>query len=318
LAPTAVGPIALASMLFFAGASRFLLDYRRDSRAESLLFGCLALLFGVAELMVTYSVPWDARWWMWHALRLLAYMLVLGYMVRGYQSMVFDLRVSLAHTRDAEEAARGSERQLRRVMEQRERMAQDLHDGIIQTLFALSLSLERCQRLVTTDVEEVGRQLSVGVQGLKAAIRDLRVFIGGLDPPLSDVRELEAALALQVRLLNASSDLQIDVRVDRSVADCVTPEQASHILYVAREALSNALRHARATRGTIALEPRNGHVRLTVEDDGVGFAVAAAASGEGLKNMAARAAKINGTLTVTSQPGRTCVIFELPRERVYA
>jgi signal transduction histidine kinase len=318
-APTAVAPVALASLLFLSASLWFFLDYRRGRQGERLLFAGLTLLFGVAELMVTYSVPWDPRWWFWHGLRLLAYMLVLGYLMRGYQQMVSELRISLIQTRQAEEAVRQNEQQLRRAVEQRELIAQDLHDGIIQTLFAMSLSLERCQRLVATAPQEVSRHLALGVQSLKAAIRDLRVFIAGLEPRITDGQGLEAALALQVRLLNASGDLHIDLRVDPAVADVVAPAQAAHLLHVAREAISNSLRHAQATRVDVTLDRRGDRIRLEVKDDGIGFVGERAQSGEGLKNMTARATKLNGTLTVTSRPGDgTRVVFDLPVERVYA
>jgi signal transduction histidine kinase len=318
-APTAVAPVALASLLFVATSLWFFAEYRRDRWPEMLLFAGLTFLFGIAEMMVTYSMPWDARWWFWHGLRLLAYMLALGYLVKGYQQMVSDLRVSLTQTQQAEEAVRRNEQHLRRAIEQRELIAQDLHDGIIQTLFAMSLSLERCQRMVTADPEEVARQLGIGAQSLKAAIRDLRVFIAGLEPQVTDARELEAALALQVRLLNASGDLHIELRVDPGVADAVTPMQATHLLHVAREAISNSLRHARATRADVTLDRHESRVRLRVKDDGVGFVVDGAQAGEGLKNMAARAAKMKGTLTVVSRPGDgTQVVFDVPVERVYA
>ena len=106
-------------------------------------------MFALAEVMLTYSMLWDSRWWFWHLIRLAAYLLVLGHVVRGYRRMVADLTVYLERTTRAEETLRRSEQHLRRVLEERERMAQDLHDGIIQSIFALGLNLERCRRLVT-------------------------------------------------------------------------------------------------------------------------------------------------------------------------
>ena len=102
------------------------------------------------------------------------------------------------------------------------------------------------------------------------------------------------------------------------VADVVTPGQAAHLLHVAREAISNSLRHTRATRAGITLDRHEDQIRLEVKDNGVGFVVEGAQHGEGFKNMVVHAMKLNGTLTVTSRPGDgTTVIFELPAERVY-
>ncbi|HNP30736.1 MAG TPA: histidine kinase, partial [Nitrospirales bacterium] len=152
--PTAVAPKSFASMLFFAGSLRFFLDYRTSGRSEDILFASLALMFGLAELMFTYSVIWGSRWWFWHFLRLLTYFFVLGYVGRGYLATVSELRSSLIQTQQAEQASRQSEQQLRTVLEARERLAQDLHDGVIQSTFALKLNLERCQRLIPQNPQE--------------------------------------------------------------------------------------------------------------------------------------------------------------------
>ena len=132
---------SLACMLFFAGAVHFLLDYQSTNNSEDVLFASLALMFALAELMFTYSTIWDGSWWFWHLLRLLAYLLVLGYVGHGYLKTVDDLQNSLIQTKQAENT-------LHQVLDEREHMAQNLHDGAIQTIFAVNLSLERCQRLI--------------------------------------------------------------------------------------------------------------------------------------------------------------------------
>ncbi|WP_447979382.1 sensor histidine kinase [Candidatus Nitrospira bockiana] len=319
-APVAVAPTSLAAMLFFAAAVWFLREHRRTGSPESYLFCCLALLFGLAEVMFTYSLLWDARWWFWHLLRLMAYTLVLGYMVSGYRHMVRDLQASLAQTRRAEEAARSSEQHLRDALEARERLAQDLHDGIIQSLFALGLSLERCQRLAPKDPDIVAAQLGQAAVELKRVIRDLRGYLAGADPITVDGRELEAALVLQARMMASSHDLQVALHVDPRAAASTSPEQATHLLFVAREALSNCLRHAQAHRAALTLEVVDHQLRLVVEDDGLGFEPAAhTEGGSGLKNMAARAVKVGGRLDVTSAiGGGTRVALTFPMEGVHA
>ena len=85
---------SLACLLFLAGAARFLDDFRRSGRSDDYLFACLALLFSVAELMFTYSALWDSGWWFWHALRLMTYVLVLGYVSREYLQMIEEARLA--------------------------------------------------------------------------------------------------------------------------------------------------------------------------------------------------------------------------------
>lgn len=318
--PTAVAPQSLACLFFLAATLRFLLDYRRSGKSEDYLFASLALMFGLAELVFMYSVPWDTRWWFWHLLRLLACLIVLGYVGRGYFLMISNLKDSLAQTRQAEVTLRRSEQQLRQVLDDRERMAQDLHDGSIQSIFAAGLSLERCRRLITTDPKEVIRQLGTAIADLKLVIRDLRGYIVGLEPPISNGRELEAALASLVRSMDSPHQLQFMLQVNSLAADRVTPAQAAHLLSVTREAMSNSLRHSAARTGRISLQLHEGLVRLLVEDDGVGFHASSVQElGHGLKNMEARARRLGGRLEVMSEPGHgTRVVFDLPQEPVHA
>ena len=317
-APAAIVPTTVASLLFLLSAVRFWRGYRRANTSEAYLFACLALVFGLAECMFTFSSLWDVRWWFWHLLRLLGYSLVLVFMVNGYQRMLVDLRLSLAQTRKAEESARGSQLHLRQVLEDREGMAQDLHDGIIQSLFALTLNLERCQRLARTQADEAIEQLGLAVASVKTVIRDLRGFIGGLRPEIADGCGLAEALATQVKSIQAVSDLKVSMRLDPAAAQLLAPEQAMHVLNIAREALSNALRHAKAHTVSLVLEREPTGVRLMVEDDGIGIQAGAPQEGEGLKNMAARAARLHANMHVSSEPGRgTRITCELPMETVH-
>lgn len=317
--PTAVAPQSLAAMGFLAAAWRFLLDHRTSAKPEDYLFASLAFIFGVAELVFMYSVPWDSRWWFWHVLRLLACFLVLGYVSRGYFRIVSELERSLAQTRSAEQTARRSEHQLRRLLDERERIAQNLHDGSIQTLYAISLGLERCQRLIGVNPQELAGHLKASVADLKQVIRDLRGYLLGIEPPISTGRELQAALADLFANMERPHELRFHLQVDPAAADLVTPEQAPQLLAIAREAMSNSLRHSGARTGALALRLEEGAVRLVVEDDGAGFAASAEPQGHGLRNMAARAGKLGGRLEVRSSPGHgTQIVFDLPKEPLHA
>ncbi|HXF93794.1 MAG TPA: sensor histidine kinase [Nitrospiraceae bacterium] len=312
--PTAVAPQSLACLFFFAATLRLLLDYRRSGEPEDYLFACLALLFALAELVFMYSVPWDARWWFWHLLRLSACVLALGYVTCRYLRTISDLEASLVQTKRAEETLRRSEGQLRQALEDRERIAQDLHDGAIQSLFATTLSLERSRRQAAIDPTESVRQLDSAIADLKSVIRDLRGYLGGAEPPLSGGREFETALNALVATMEGPHRIHFDLRVSPAAADRVTPGQAAHLLAIAREAMSNCLRHSAARTGTVSLYLHDGNVRLVVEDDGVGFQTGAAhEQGHGLRNMDARARKLGGRLTVHSEPGRgTRIVCDVP------
>lgn len=314
--PTAVAPQSLACLLFFATTLRLLLDYRRSGHAEDYLFACLALLFALAELVFMHSAPWDARWWFWHLLRLSACALALGYVTSRYLRAFSELETALAQTKQAEETLRRNEQHLRHALDARERMAQDLHDGAIQSLFATTLGLERCRRLAAVDPDESARQLDSAVTDLKSVIRDLRGYLVGTEPPLSNGREFEAALRALVARMEGPHRIHFDLRVDPAAADHITPEQAAQFLAIAREAMSNSLRHSAARTATVSLQRCDGNMRLIVEDDGVGFRTDTLhEQGYGLRNMDARARKLGGRLAVRSEPGHgTRIVCDLPLE----
>ena len=318
--PTAVAPQSLACLLFLAAMARFVLDYRRSHRLEDALFASLILLFAMAEFVFMYSIPWDNRWWFWHALRLMASVLALGYMTHSYSQVIADLNASLSQTLHAKETLSQSEERLRQALDERERMAQDLHDSTIQSLFAIGLNLERSQRLVSSHPIDVSAQLSTAVAGIKDIIRELRGYILGAEPPVLNGRSLEVALASMVDDMNNSRQLNFRLDINPVAADQLTPEQAAQLLPIAREAMSNSLRHSSARTGALTLQLHDGDVRLTVEDDGVGFNLKTAQGtqghGHGLNNMQTRVRKLGGRLEVMSEPGRgTQVVCDLPREK---
>ena len=306
--PTAVAPQSLACLFFFGAGAKLFLEYRRSHRPEDYLFASLALMFGLAEWVFMYSIPWDGRWWFWHGLRLTAYLLVLREIARGYLQIISELRTSLEQASRAEEA-------LRRSLEDRERIALDLHDSIIQSIYSVALGLERCQRLLSDRAKDVMAPLGTAIADLKAVIRELRGYLVGLEPPISNGRELEAALTALVGRIAGPAQAAYRLEVDPLVADHVTGEQAWHFLAVAREAISNSLRHSAATSGRIELRLEVGYVRLIVEDDGKGIpALAPQAPGHGLRNMAARARRLNGRLEIVSHPDQgTRIVFDLPK-----
>lgn len=279
----------LASGLFAAGAARFLWDFEKSRKLEDYLLACLALLFAAAEYMFSYSALWDSHWWLWHFLRLLAYVLVLGYIGRGYLETVANLRVSLIETRNAETALRLSESQLRQSLDERERLARDLHDSIIQSIYAIGLRLSECRRLIVKDAQQAVQQIGVAVSEINAVIREVRLYISGIEVNITNGKELEAGMAALIHTLDGAQALRFYLQMDSAAAERLTPFQATHLLFIAKEAMSNSLRHSQARNGGVSLKLGEGVVRMIVEDDGVGFDSRVAADGHGLKNIRARA-----------------------------
>lgn len=317
--PTAIAPKSLACIFFLAGAMHFFLNYRSTRKFEDGMFACLALMFGLAELMFTYSTMWDGPWWFWHWLRLMAYLLVLGYVGQGYLSTLSELQISLAQTKQAEESVRRSEQQLRDVLDERERLAQDLHDGAIQSIFTLGLSLERCQRLIPKNPKEAISKIGDVIADLKVVIRDLRNYISRRESDSEHERPLEEAITSLVRTMNHSAPFNFHVHIDPTAVRQLTHEEATHVLYILQEAMSNSLRHAHATSGTVSLHMQDAVVRLEIEDDGRGFDIALEQShGYGLRNMAARARRLGARFELMSEKGKgTHIIFDIHKKESY-
>jgi signal transduction histidine kinase len=318
--PTAVAPTSLASLLFLGAAVRFFVAFRRSGQQEDYLFACLSLLFGLAEVMFTYSRMWDSVWWLWHLILLTAYLWVLGYLSRDYLQTISGLRVALAQTKRAEEAMRQSEQQLRTVLEERERISRDLHDGIIQSIYAIGLSLNGCRRLLGEQPKAAAQPLTQAIDDLNVVIRDVRNYIIGLEPQVTSPEELEASLASMVRMMGADHAPSFSLTVDPQAAKQLNSEQALHLLYIAREAMSNSLRHSQARCGSVLLQLREDAVRLQVMDEGIGFdPTALLEQGQGLRNIRARSQKLGARYEVISSPGKgTQVVLDIPLENTHA
>jgi signal transduction histidine kinase len=187
------------------------------------------------------------------------------------------------------------------VLEDRERIAQELHDGVIQSLFAVGMGLQAAGALAR-DPEIVRDRLTTAVDDVDRVIRDLRNYIFGLGTGLAD-RELSRALHHLADELRRGSDLGIRVEVDPEAAAALA-SQAAEVIQFAREALSNAVRHSGAATLSVVLSRANGSITLEIEDDGKGFDPAAAEGvGHGLGNLRSRAESLGGAFELGSEPG---------------
>jgi signal transduction histidine kinase len=194
-----------------------------------------------------------------------------------------------------ERAQAQEEREQLVVLEDRERIARDLHDVVIQRLFATGMELQSA--VPHTTRPEVARRINNAVDALDETIRDIRRSIFELRTPLgaslrADLRDTVQAAA---GALGFRPVLETSGPVDSAVPDDVVPE----ILAVLREALANVARHANATSVRISVRAADGRVAVCVEDDGIGADPARARGG--LVNLRDRAADLGGTFDV--RPG---------------
>ena len=208
------------------------------------------------------------------------------------------------------------------VVEERERIGQDLHDGIIQSLYGLGLSLEDVPELMTDDPADAKARIERAIEGLHLAIRDIRNFIFDLRPErLADVGLVGglATIADEFRL-NAMVDVELETD-DAPYAE-LSPEVTDQLIQIAREALSNVGRHAHATRAVVSLSADrelgdDERIVMVIADNGRGFDPEARRSADhrGLVIVRARVHSIGGRLAVASQPGQgTRIEVSVPRD----
>jgi signal transduction histidine kinase len=194
----------------------------------------------------------------------------------------------------------------RLLAEDRERIGRELHDGIIQSIFAAGLRLESSLPLVEEQPGEAQRAIRAAMASLNGTIGNIRDYI--FDLQRSDGhRELEAVLGELVRELQLDTYLEVEYKV-RGERCCRLPAaRAEQIVQIAREALSNAVRHAEAQRVSVRLAYEGHRILLAVADDGVGLTSSPGPSGSGnghgLANIRKRVEVLQGELNLESVPG---------------
>ena len=239
----------------------------------------------------------------------------------GRVTMVLGASTDITERKRIEEALRQRERDLRTALEEREQISQDLHDDILQSLYAIGLGLETCRPyLKNGQRRKVMNSLERAVGQLNGVMQEIRAFITGLESDLWRDRDLSFAIRTMVHALAQPRETRCRVSIDPLVGRTLTPEQGIHLFGIVKEAMSNSLRHARAKHTTVSLRRVKEGVRLTISDDGVGFTPArVSGTGHGLVNMASRAAKVGAKFAIFSKPKQgTRVVLDLAKEMSHA
>jgi signal transduction histidine kinase len=190
------------------------------------------------------------------------------------------------------------------TLEERQRLARELHDSVTQALYGVTLYAEAAARLLSVgDAELASDHLREVRQTAQEALQEMRLLIFELRPPVLEQEGLVAALETRLEAVEGRSGLETEFIIE---GDVRLPTDIEEGLYrIAQEALNNALKHAQAKCITVHLRQERQSVTLEVGDDGIGFdpSTAREQGGLGLPGMEERAARLGGRLTVSSRPG---------------
>jgi PAS domain S-box-containing protein len=222
--------------------------------------------------------------------------------------------------KEAEDALRKRERQLRRAIAQRSRISQDLHDGLLQSLYAIGLGLEAARPVSPRNGKQSSRHIARAMSQLNQVMDDVRRFIEGLAPDPMQGDTLEATLKRLVRKPPGARQTKFAIDINRSAAKKLSAQQAFHITNIAQEAVSNCRRHARARTGSLSLRSHGGGTRLEITDAGVGFdPKEVRGRGHGLRNMRDRARQMGARMTIRSKMGQgTRILIDIPAHARHA
>lgn len=287
-------------------ASLPLTDFTESLAADTLAVRVL-LLFGI---LVIATVWLGVRQWVLRPLRQISQSLarqdVAPISTLQHERTELGRVAQLVGTFFAQgQALHKSEEQVRRSLELRARLARDLHDGVIQSVYAAGLGLESAIAELEHDRDGARTRLTHCRQSLNSVIREVRGFINGLEPEQMPRRGFVAELAALASTMQALWSADIVSKVDVAVAQRLDLRQEVHALQITRECISNALRHGAAKVISLTLAQDAEQAILTIHDDGHGFDPAQVAGrGSGLQNLASRARELGGTLRVESQAGR--------------
>jgi signal transduction histidine kinase len=204
------------------------------------------------------------------------------------------------------------------VLKERERFRMDLHDGIMQSVYATGLSLQEAEQSINVSPEESTRRINQAIKDLSQVMRDLRSYILGLQPERFRRKDLIHGLEEMAKELRANTFLTVQFNVRGKVAK-LNETQATEVMHIVQEALTNIRKHAQARKVQIKLEQKVGKILLTIEDDGVGIKRKASQDGEGygMANMRERAQSLGGDFDVKTWNGkgtRVQLSLDIPEE----
>ena len=201
------------------------------------------------------------------------------------------------------------------VLEERERISKELHDGVIQSIYSVGLSLQGSLTLMERDPATARQRIDGSIAELDNVVRDVRSYIFELRPKAVEERGLSEAINELARDIEVNALVHTEVRVEEATAEEMDERTQIGVIQIVREVLSNVARHAKAANVHLSLAAAPEGIVLEIEDDGVGFDPASVEHGDGLRNIKDRARKLSGRMEISSRlGGGTLHRLVIPRE----
>jgi two-component system, NarL family, sensor histidine kinase DevS len=202
------------------------------------------------------------------------------------------------------------------VLEERDRIAKELHDGVIQSIYSVGLSLQGSMSLIDRDSSGLRSRMDDAIGELDNVVRDVRSYIFALQPKSVEERGFRTALLELARDLEVNTLAEVSVVLDKAGLDAIDDDLHSDVIQIVRELFSNIARHAKASEVSLTCALGDGEVVLRLEDNGVGFDPESVARGHGLNNIEQRAAELGGHVDVgPRRPAGTTWVLSIPAKK---
>ena len=197
------------------------------------------------------------------------------------------------------------------VLEERERIGMDLHDGIIQSIYAVGLTLEHARLLLGEEPEQTRKRIDQSIEDLNSTIRDLRAFIMDMRPRQLYEENLMDGLQRLVNEFRANALVEAKLSGPSEGLEDLPDAHAIALFHICQEALANIAKHAQAKKVEVLVWTTPDRVLMEVNDDGRGFdpKKIQLTLGHGISNMQTRARNIGGDLEITTEPGEGTTIM---------
>lgn len=184
------------------------------------------------------------------------------------------------------------------VLEERDRISKELHDGVIQSIYSVGLSLQGTMAFLERDPSLAKRRIDEVIAELDNTVRDVRGYIFELRPKSVEEHGIEGAIEGLVRDFEVNTLAEITLDLHSDAFDFLEEADQSHVVQIVREVLSNIARHSHASQLSVICATQGHEVVLTIEDDGRTYDPDKVKRGQGLSNLSGRARKVKGNLSI--------------------